>query len=73
MDLYTINYIKSNPTIYSFLRENSHWYKDITRDGSALKRIEQEAKVYYKLTPEDKIKHISDSINLISSFIDAIK
>lgn len=73
MDLYTINYIKSNPLVYSYLRENSHWYRELTRDSTYLKSIEEEAKKYYKQTSIDKIRHLSDSINLISSFMDAIK
>ena len=73
MDLYTINYIKTNPVVYNYLRENSSWYKQLNRDGSALKHIEELAKKRYELTLEDKIAKLSKNINLISNFIDVLK
>lgn len=73
MNLYTINYIKSNPIIYNYLRENSYWYKYLNRSDIYLKEVEEEAKKIYKLRPIDRIEKISQSINLISSFIDVLK
>lgn len=73
MDLFTINYIKTHPLIYNYLRENSYHYKTLMRDGRAIKSIEEEAKKFYKQTPIDKIQKLSDNINLISSLIDVIK
>ena len=73
MDLYTINYIKNNPLIYNYLRENSTWYKELNRGSDVLKIIEEEAKKFYKQTPEDKIEKLSRNIELITSFIDVIK
>ena len=43
MNLYTIKYIKNNPLIYNYLRENSHWYKELTRDKNILKYLEEQA------------------------------
>lgn len=73
MDLYTINYIKNNPLIYNYLRENSTWYKELNRGSDVLKIIEEEAKKFYKQTTEDRIEKLSRNIELISSFIDVIK
>ncbi len=73
MDLYTINYIKRNKLIYNYLRENPTWYKQLNRDSSNLKLLESLAKKHYHLTPEDKIKKLSESINLINNFLDVIK
>ena len=73
MDLYTINYIKNNPLVYGYLRENSYWYKELNRDSNVLKQIEEEAKKMYKMTPEDKIQKLSRNIELISTFIDVLK
>ena len=73
MDLYTINYIKSNPPIYSFLRENSSWYKVLNRNPKALKRIEELAKEKYKLRLSDRLEKLSNNMNLISSFMDVLK
>ncbi len=73
MNLYTINYIKSNEHIYSFLREDSSWYKVLNRDPSALKKIEELAKERYKLRLSDRLEKLSGNINLISSFIEMLK
>ena len=72
-NLYTINYIKSNPPIYNFLRENSSWYKVLNRDSKALKRIEELAKEKYKLRLSDRLEKLSNNMNLISSFMDVLK
>lgn len=73
MDLYTINYIKSNPLIYNYLRENSYYYKYLIRDGRFIKNILDDAKKYYKQTATDKVQKLSDNIDLIASLIDVIK
>lgn len=73
MDLYTINYIKRNPIIYNYLRENPSWYKELNRDSSNLKAIESLAKKHYRITPEDKLKKLSQSIVMIRNFIDVLK
>ncbi len=73
MNLYTINYIKSSPHVYNFLRENSSWYKVLNRDPSSIKRIEELAKEKYKLRLTDRLEKISSNINLISSFMDVLK
>ena len=73
MNLYTINYIKTNPLVYNYLRENSYWYKYLNRSETYLKEIEKQAKIAYKARPVDKIEKITRSINLISSFIDVLK
>lgn len=73
MDLYTINYIKRNPIIYNYLREDPSWYKQLNRDSSNLKIIEAIAKKYYRLTPEDRIRKISQNITMISNFLDVLK
>lgn len=73
MDQYTINYIKNNPLVYNYLREDSSWYKELNRSSSALKLVEEQAKKYYKLTTQDKIEKISKNIELISMFMDVLK
>ena len=73
MELYTINYIKTNPLIYNYLRENSRWYKELTRDKNILKYLEEQAKKYYRQTPIDKIEQLSNNINMITSLIDVFK
>lgn len=72
MDVYTINYIKNNPLIYDYLRENSTWYKELNRDGRVIKQVEEEAKKFYKQTPEDKLKKLSRNIEMFKTFMDVI-
>ncbi len=73
MDLYTINYIKNNPIVYRYLREDSSWYKYLNRSSEPLKVIEELAKKKYGYTPEARLKKISDNIDLISSFLEVLK
>ena len=73
MNYKTINYIKTNPLIYSYLREDSSLYKKIIRNPLIIKEIEDTAKKFYKQTKEDKIKRLSESIETISTLIDVFK
>lgn len=73
MNYKTINYIKTNPLVYSYLRENSFLYKNLIRNPSVIKEIEELAKKFYKQTKEDKIKRLSESIETISTLIDVFK
>ena len=72
MEPNTINYIKHNPLVYSYLREDSSWYKDLNRGSISLKELEELAKKHFKQTPEDKIKKLSRNIELISTFLDVM-
>ncbi len=72
MNLYTIHEIKNNPLLYSYLRVNSSWYKLLNRDPNNLKKMEQEAKSYYKLTLPDKIERFTNKVELISTFMDVL-
>ena len=73
MDLYTINFIKNNPLIYNYLRENSYWYKELNRGTANLKQLEENAKKMYKQTTADKIEKLSHNIELITTFMDVLK
>ena len=73
MELYTINYIRSNPNLYNFLREDSSWYKLLSRGRENIKIVEEEMKKKYKLTPKDRIEKLSRSVEMISTFMDVLK
>lgn len=73
MNLYTINYIKTNPHIYNYLREDSSWYKLLNRNEEVLKQLEELSKEKYKLRLSDRLEKISENINLITSFMDVLK
>lgn len=73
MNLYTINYIKSNPLIYQYLRANSFWYQKLNRNPLAIKEVFAEAKKYYKLTVPDKLDNFVKNIEMVSTFMDVFK
>ena len=73
MDINTLMIIRSNPNIYKYLRENSYWYKYLYRNPSLIKNLEEEMIKKYKLTTEDKLQRLSNSINIINSFMDVFK
>lgn len=65
--------IKSNPNLYRYLRENSYWYKYLNRSPLFLRRLEEEMKEKYRLRSVDKIENISNSLNLIKSFLEIMR
>ncbi len=73
MNYKTIEYIKTNPLIYRYLREDSSHYKILMRNPIYIKDLEELSKKFYKQTPEDRIKKLSDSIETISTLIDVFK
>ena len=72
MELETIKYIKNNPLIYNYLREDSSWYERLNRGEDVLKELEEAAKKFYKQTPEDKLKKLSKNIELIKTFLEVM-
>ena len=73
MDIKTQIYVRSNPNIYRYLREYSYWYKFLNRDPNVIKDLEREMKSRYKLTTEDRLEKINNSISIIHSFMDVLK
>ena len=65
--------IRSNPLLNQYLKYNSYWYKELIRDPSSIKKLEQEMKKEYKLTTEDKISRLSERMNMITSFLEVLK
>ena len=61
--------LKSNPNYIKYLRENSYWYKILTRDPSVFKEFVDEVKVNYKLRPIDKINDAISTIEMISTIM----
>ena len=61
--------IRSNPVIYSYLREESHEYIKLLKDESYLKEIEKKAKEKYELTLPQKLDKITKRLELINEII----
>ncbi len=73
MDIKTQLIVRSNPNIYRFLREESYWYKYLNRNPESIKDLEKRMKNKYKLTTEDKLERVGNSISLLHSFMDVLK
>ena len=73
MDIKTQMIIRSNPNLYRFLREESYWYKYLNRSPNYLKDMEQAMKSKYKLTVQDKLEKLNQSMGLIHSLMDVLK
>ena len=65
--------IRSNPPLNHYLRYHSYWYKELIRNPSSLKELEQEMKKEYKLTTEDKINKLNERMNMITSFLNVLR
>jgi len=73
MRLDLVHSIRSNPPLYHYLRYHSYWYKELNRNPSSLRVLEQEMKKEYKLTTEDKINKLNDRISMVVSFLDVLR
>ena len=65
--------IQNNPNLKRYLKEHSLWYKYLNRSPKYLKQMEEVMKKEYKLTTEDRIEKIGESINLVSSLLSVLK
>ena len=61
--------LKSNPNYTKYLRENSYWYKILTRNPSMIKEFIDEVKIKYKLRPIDKINDAISTFEMISTIM----
>ncbi len=63
----TLQYkIKNTPNNIRYLRERSHWYKYLNRNENNYKLFETEMKKTYKITTEDRMKKMMDSLDTVS-------
>ena len=65
--------LKRNPNYIKFLRENSYWYKILTRDPNMFKEFVKEMKVKYKLRTIDKINNALTTVEMLEAIISTMK
>ncbi len=65
--------IKQNPYYVEYLRENSYWYKILTRNPESFKQFEEKAKERFALRPTDKINKILDTMEMINAVVSSLK
>ena len=69
----TILELKKDPKMWSLLKYNSYWYKDLNRSFTNVKAYKEDMKNKYHLRPTDKISDAIDNIDLISNVLNALK
>ncbi len=65
--------IKNNPYYQRYIRENSIWYKLLTRNPELFKEFEENVKEEYKLRPTDRLEKMFNTIEMIQSVIGSLK
>ena len=67
----TIYHIRENKNLYLYLKYNSHLYKNIFRNELNIKDLKT---ILKQQTPnENKIKNISEKIEMINTFLSILK
>ncbi len=64
--------IRNDPNLHRYLRENSHWYKELNRNPQNITYLEEEMKEKYRLRPSDKINKLNDQLTLLRTFFDML-
>lgn len=65
--------LKSNPNYIKYLRENSIWYKRLTRNPNLFNDFVDEVKIKYKLRPVDKITSTINTIEMLQNVMSSLK
>ena len=67
MELQLQKYIMDKPKLYEHLKQNSAWIKILNRNPLAIKEFEEKMKEQYK------VDEVLDNIDLITTFLNAMK
>ena len=62
-----------NQKLYNHLKQNSEWIKILNRNPELFKNFENAMKEKYKERTTDKVDEMLDNIDLITSFLNAMK
>ncbi|HHT38366.1 MAG TPA: hypothetical protein GXZ95_02990 [Mollicutes bacterium] len=65
--------LKSNSNYQRYIRENSHWYKELNRNPERFNDFVSEMKERYRLRPTDKIVDIASKLELVKTFLSVLK
>ena len=65
--------IKNTKGYYKYLKDNSWWIKNLSRNPNSFNDYQNYLKDKYELRTSDKISKAIDNIDLISSLLSAIK
>ena len=65
--------IKNTKGYYEYLKDNSWWIKNLSRNPNSFNDYQNYLKDKYELRTSDKMSKAIDNIDLISSLLSAIK
>ena len=65
--------INSDQRLKHFLRENSHWYKELNRNPDSFKSFVADMKDKYELKTTDKLNRMLNNISMLQTFLDVLK
>ncbi len=66
-------YLRQNPKLYNYLKENSAYFKEFNRGLIDGKTFEKNMKIKYKERVTDKLSSAAENMELISSVLDILK
>ena len=64
--------LKENFYLKKYLRENSHYYKNLNREPNFINKMNNLMKEEYKLTLPDKLDKLRNNISMFTTFMDII-
>ena len=73
MDISTQQKIFRDDMLHRYLRENSHWYKILTRYPEQFNIFEEEVKDRYHLRVSDRISHTLEMIEMVQNLMTSLK
>ena len=73
MELELQKQLIEKPKLYDHLKQNSYWIKTLNRNPNSFKDFEDMMKSQYKERATDKMDEMLDNIDLISTFLNAMK
>jgi hypothetical protein len=65
--------LKSNPNYIKYIRENSNWYKILTRHPEKFNLFEEEVKDKYHLRVSDRISNTLEMIEMVQNLMSSLK
>ena len=65
--------LKANPLYKNYIRQNTNWYKVLTRNPESFRNFEEEVKSVYRLRPTDRINKMLEIVGLAGTFMSALK
>ena len=65
--------LNSDPYLKRYLRENSHYYKDLIRNPNFIRELNALMKQAYKLNFPAKLDKLKEDISMLNTVMDILK